>query len=100
MSSINYALRCDAKLADASFRDLEKQISQDPFQELGDFLPNPFVQGIQADYLEESTEESIPVVNTLSIQNLSFHPESCRHIARDLFDKIDETKNSSLVTYC
>ena len=88
----HYALRCDAKLADEEFRELEHQIRQAPFRELGDFLPNPFVKGIQPEYLEEQTEDSVPVVNTLSIQNLSLNPLSCRYIARSTFDEISDDK--------
>ena len=93
--SSHYALRCDAKLANTGFRELDNQIRQEPFKELGDFLPSPFVKGVQTDYLEELTEDSIPVLNTLSIQNLSLHLESCRHVARDVFDKMDESKKLS-----
>ena len=85
----HYALRCDAKLANREFLALEKQIRQGSFRELGDFLPTPFVKGIQPEYLEEQTENSVPVVNTLSIQNLSLNLHSCRHITRATFDKID-----------
>ena len=88
----HYALRCDAKLADTNFRALEEQIGTEPFQEIGDFLPNPFIKGIQAEYLDEPTEDSIAVVNTLSIQSLSLHIESCRYITRELFDSLDESK--------
>ena len=88
----HYALRCDAKLAEDEFRELEEQIRKAPFRELGDFLPDPFAKGIQPEYLEEPTRDSIPVVNTLSIQNLSLNPDSCRHITRAKFDEIDDAK--------
>ena len=46
----------------------------------------PFVKGNQPQYLEVATDESVPVINTLSIQDLSLHPEHCRHIRREDFD--------------
>ena len=75
---------------------------QAPFQELGDFLPRPFIKGIQPEYLEEPSGDSVPVVNTLSIQNLSLNIDSCRHIARSIFDGLDDdrklTKDDVLLT--
>ena len=98
----HYALRCDAKLADEEFLELEEQIRQAPFRQLGDFLPTPFVKGIQPEYLEEPRGDSVPVVNTLSIQNLSLNSDSCRHIARSTFDGVDDarklTKGDVLLT--
>ena len=98
----NYALRCDVKLADEEFRGLEEQIRQAPFRELGDFLPSPLVKGIQPDYVDEQTGDSVPVVNTLSIQNLSLNLHSCRRIARSIFDEFDDvrklTKGDVLLT--
>ena len=98
----HYALRCDAKLADKEFREMEERIRQAPFRELGDFLPSPFVKGIQPKYLEEPTRDSVLVVNTLSIQNLSLNPDSCRLISRSTFDEIDDarklTKGDVLLT--
>ena len=87
-----HALRCDAKLVDTHFREWENEIMQAPFRELGDFLPNTFVKGIQPQYLEELTDDSILVVNTLSIQNLLLHLESCRNISSSEFDEIDESR--------
>jgi len=88
----HFALRCDTKIADQQFREIVGQIRRAPFKELGEFLPSPFVKGIQPDYLDEPTQESVPVINTLSIQDLSLHPESCRHITRETFDELDGSK--------
>lgn len=88
----HYALRCDAKVADAKFLELVANVRRAPFKELGEFLPSPFVKGIQPKYLEERTGDSIPVVNTLSIQNLSLNLYSCRHIKRSIFDDVDDSK--------
>jgi hypothetical protein len=62
------------------------------FFELGEFLPVPFVKGMQPDYLDQPTEDSVPVVNTLSIQNLSIRLEDCRHILRDDFDLLSNER--------
>lgn len=81
----NYALRCDAKYADDAFLKLESRIRKGGFFELGDFLPTPFVKGVQPDYLDSPAEDSVPVINTLSIQNLSIHANDCRHMSREDF---------------
>lgn len=84
----NYSLRCDAKQANPEVLSLlEGVTSQDHFF-LSELLPTPFVKGIQPTYLDQPTEESVPVVNTLSIQRLSLNESDCRHITRDDFDKI------------
>ena len=88
----HFSLRCDTKIADQQFRDMVEEIRKAPFKELGEFLPTPFVKGIQPDYLEAPSEQSVPVVNTLAIQNLSLHPESCRHITRRAFDELDGSR--------
>ncbi len=88
----HFALRCDTKIADQHFRDTVEQIREAPFRDLGELLPTPFVKGIQPDYLDEPTQESIAVVNTLSIQDLSLHPESCRHISKEAFDGLDGSR--------
>lgn len=88
----HYALRCDAKLANAEFREWEREIKGEPFQELGAFLPHPLVKGIQPEYLEEPTADSVPIVNTLSIQNLALNLSACKHIDRSQFDAMDYAK--------
>ena len=88
----HYALRCDAKLANNRFREWENEIIQASFRELGDFLPSTFVKGIQPKYLEELTGDSVPVVNTLSIQRLLLYPDSCRHISKTEFEDINESR--------
>ncbi len=90
--SDHFALRCDTKIADQQFQELIEQIREVPFKELGEFLPNPFVKGIQPNYLESPAEDSVAVVNTLSIQNLSLDIEACRHISAEAFQKLDESK--------
>lgn len=84
----NYALRCDAKYADSDYLALEKKIRVAGCFQLGDFLPMPFVKGMQPDSLDQPTKDSVPVVNTLSIQNLALRVEDCRHIEREDFESL------------
>lgn len=86
--STNYAIRCDAKYADAAFLELEQAVRSKEHFELGEFLPIPFVKGIQPQYLDQPTDDSVPVINTLSIQNLSLNLADCRHMPRDDFEEM------------
>jgi hypothetical protein len=88
----NYALRCDAKYADAVAIDIEKRVRGSGCFELCEFLPDSFVKGIQPTYLDQLTEDSIPVINTLSIQNLAINVEHCRHITPEDFELVNEDK--------
>ena len=84
----NYALRCDAKYADPRILAIEKKVRSAGAFELGEFLPEPFVKGIQPEYLDQPTDDLVPVINTLSIQNLGIHVEDCRHITQDDFESV------------
>jgi type I restriction enzyme S subunit len=64
-------------------------VRSEDFFELGEFLPNSMVKGIQPDYLDAPTDDSVPVVNTLSIQRLAIREEDCRHMTREDYDEID-----------
>jgi hypothetical protein len=88
----NYALRCDAKYADSEFLDVEKKIRTKGFFELGDMLPTPFAKGSQPDYLDQPIEDSVPVINTLCIQNLAIRVEDCRHISREDFEALSSER--------
>lgn len=90
--STNYALRFDAKLADDSFLEIESRIRKKGFFELNDFLPQPFVKGIQPDYLDFPTDDSVPVINTLAIQNLTISESASRHIVREDFDALNNER--------
>ncbi len=90
--SSNYALRCDAKQADADVLSVEAKVRAAGFFELGDFLPNPFAKGIQPEYLDQPADDSVPVINTLSIQNLTVRVSDCRHISRDDFDTLSSER--------
>lgn len=82
----NYTLRCDAKQANSDERTLLRRVTSKEFFYLSEFLPAPFVKGSQPSYVDVVTDESVPVVNTLSIQNLTLHPEQCRHITREDYE--------------
>ncbi len=88
----SYALRCDAKYADADTLGLVKKIQASGCFQLGELLPTPFVKGIQPVSLDQPTDDSVPVINTLSIQNLAIRPADCRHIARDDFDALSSDR--------
>lgn len=102
LTASNYALRCDAKYADHSVRNVLKKVEISGSFMLTEFLPRPFIKGIQPEYLDQPTEDSIPVINTLSIQNLSIKSESCRHISIDDFESLSQDrqllKNDVLLT--
>ncbi len=88
----SYSLRCDAKHADSTAIAIERKIRSAGYFELGEFLPGPFVKGIQPEYLDQPNEESVPVVNTLSIQNLSLRVEDCRHISSDDYEAVSSER--------
>lgn len=84
----NYSLRCDAKQADLEILALIERVVCDDHFFLSDFLPAPFVKGIQPNHLDQPNDDSVPVVNTLSIQRLSLNESDCRHITREDFEKV------------
>ena len=88
----SYSLRADAKQASAEVREFLKRITDQEHFFLNELLPTPFVKGIQPNYLDFPTDDSIPVVNTLSIQNLSFNTHDCRHISREDFEQIADKR--------
>jgi hypothetical protein len=88
----SYALRCDAKYADSEFLEVEKEIRAKGSFELGDMLPIPFAKGSQPDYLDQPLEDSVPVINTLCIQNLAIRVEDCRHISREDFEALSSER--------
>ena len=88
----NYAFRCDAKFADPAVLDVLKKVESAGYFMLGDYLPQPFVKGIQPDYLDQPTDDSVPIINTLAIQNLEIHEQNCRHIAREDFEALNNER--------
>lgn len=88
LAATNYALRCDAKYANPDIIEIDRRVRAAPYFELGEFLPMPFAKGVQPEYLDYPTEESVPVINTLSIQNLAIRIQDCRHVARDDYEAL------------
>ena len=88
----NYAVRCDAKYADHSVCKTLSSIEKAGSFQLGEFLPLPFVKGIQPDYIDQPTDDSVPVISTLTVQNLAINEKDCRHIARDDFDVLNDER--------
>ena len=102
MIAQTHSLRCDAKQADDEVRGLLRQIVAQDYFFLGELLPRPFVKGIQHKYLDEPTDDSVPVINTISIQNLCLNTQVCRHITCEEFDCLSTERqvrrNDVLVT--
>ena len=84
-----HAFRCDEKhYAEETIARVEA-VRAGKFFELGAFIPSPFLKGVQHIYLDSPGDDSVPVVNTLSVQRLSIDEGNCRHITRDDFDTLD-----------
>ena len=94
--SKSHTLRCDAKQAETRFAAFDNFISSIKHFYLGDYLPNPFVKGSQPKYLETLEPGGVPVINTLSIQQLSIRIEQCRFIAQEDFDIIEDERKPNL----
>jgi hypothetical protein len=90
--SKSHTLRCDAKQAETRFAVFDKFISSVEHFYLGDHLPKPFIKGAQPKYLETLEPGGVPVINTLSIQQLSIRIEQCRFIAQEDFDVIEDER--------
>lgn len=88
----NYAYRCDARFADESVRTALKTIEEAGCFMLGEYLPQPFIKGIQPNYLDQPADDSVRVVNTLAIKNLSIIESACRHIAWDKYESLNEER--------
>lgn len=87
-----FSLRCDAKQGQARFLEFDKYISKAPFFELGEYLPNPLIKGSQPDYLEDIDSAGVPVINTLSIQNLQINTGDCRLISEEDYEALDNER--------
>lgn len=82
--------RCDPRFYAEAVVANEVKVRSGEYFELGDFLPTPMLKGIQPTYLDVPTEDSVPVINTLSIQRLAINEEACRHMRREDFEDVDE----------
>jgi len=86
----SHSMRCDAKQADVMFEEFEKFLEDRATYFLGEVLPEPFVKGIQPTYLEDNS--GVPVINTLSIQNMTIQIDDCRYISEEDFDALDDSR--------
>ncbi len=92
--SKSYTLRCDAKQAEKRFLEFEELINSMEYFYLGEYLPAPFVKGKQPSYIEPSeyVGEPVPVINTLSIQNLTINLEHCKYISEEDYEVLSEDR--------
>ncbi|MBX2997123.1 MAG: hypothetical protein KF893_01335 [Caldilineaceae bacterium] len=90
--SKSHTLRCDAKQAEKRFVIFDQLIEQVDFFQLGEYLPDPFVKGSQPSYVESLDSVGIPVINTLSIQDMAINLETCRYISEEDFAILDENR--------
>lgn len=88
----SYAFRCDAKYADSAVIEIDRKVRKSGFFHLGEMIPKPFTKGVQPQYLDQPTGDSVPVINTLSIQRLVINVGNCRHIGREDFDLISSDR--------
>lgn len=84
----SHSLRCDSRYYLPDFVDEEERIRSEHHIELGSYFPSPLVKGSQPANIDNPTEESIPVVNTASIQNLSIDMTLARHITSEDYEKL------------
>lgn len=85
------SLRCDAKQSEPRFLDLERSFGEQQTVFLNAYLPDPFVKGVQPNYLDEPGEDGIAyVVNTLSVQNLKISAPACRWISMKNYTSLTE----------
>ncbi len=86
-----HTLRCDSKQFENRFLDIVNMLSNDDdIFFLGELLPQPLVKGGQPSYIDGT--DGIPVINTLSIQNLTINSNDCRYITEDDFDNIPDIR--------
>lgn len=88
--SKSHTLRCDAKQADAMFFEFEEFLENKETFFLGDVLPELIVKGSQPSYLDDNS--GVPVINTLSIQDMKINSTDCRFISEDDFEVLPESK--------
>src|SRR5215211_183073 len=88
----SHTLRCDAKQAEKRFADFDDLMSSVPTLELGDYFPEPFTKGLQPTYLEKPDEESVPVISTIAVQNLTIDKAACRYISREAFEALPDDR--------
>lgn len=86
----SHTLRCDARQSERRFLSLDEKLDKLDCFFLNEFLPSPIYKGVQPVYLD--TSEGVPVINTLSIQNLRIHPQDCRFISDSDFALVSDER--------
>jgi len=86
----SHSLRCDSKQFEKRFEELDTLFSTMETFYLGEFLPEPIVKGVQPNYIDGT--DGVPVINTLSVQNLQINIEDCRYIVEEDYIKISENR--------
>lgn len=86
----SHSLRCDSKQFEKRFENLDNLLSESETFYLGELLPTPIIKGSQPIYIEGN--EGIPVINTLSIQQLQIFTKDCRYISEEDYEKLSENR--------
>jgi hypothetical protein len=94
--SASCTFRCDAKFADPLYVSYEARVRDTDYFELAEMFPLPFGKGVQPEYLETPTEDSVPVINTLSIRSLTISQADCRHMTREDYDALSPERQLRL----
>jgi hypothetical protein len=91
--SRNPTFRIDSKQAAPNCRQLDAMLDDTDTFYLNEFLPQPFVKGVQPIYLAEGQEEvGASVVSTLAVRPLGINFGACRKISSDAFDALSESR--------
>lgn len=88
--SRSHSLRCDSKQIETRFRDLDALLNIGESFYLNELLPSALIKGSQPSYIEG--EGGIPVINTLSIQNMQINLQDCRYILEEDFENLPDAK--------
>jgi hypothetical protein len=89
----NPSLRIDAKQAAPSCRQLDAMLDSVDTFFLNEFLPEPFVKGVQPIYLADGQEDGgAAVVSTLAVRPLSINFGACRRISGEAFEALSHNR--------
>jgi hypothetical protein len=87
------SLRIDAKQAAPSCRQLDAMLDSVETFFLNEFLPEPFVKGLQPSYLADGQEEGgAAVVSTLAVRPFGINFGACRRISPEAFEALSANR--------
>ncbi|QOS92058.1 hypothetical protein [Peribacillus sp. JNUCC41] len=86
----SHSLRCDSKQFEERFEKLDNLLNKNETFYLGELLPDPLIKGSQPVYIEGT--EGVPVINTLSIQNMEINTKDCRYISDEDYTVVSENR--------